>query len=84
MAKKITVAEYLSAQIQICGKSQKQIAAEVGFPKANVLTMMKHGSTRIPIHRVPALARLKLLVLRFQLLDVIVSDYIIHNSVITN
>ena len=57
MAKKITVAEYLTAQIEICGKSQKQIAEEVGFPKANVLTMLKHGTTRIPIHRVPALAR---------------------------
>lgn len=57
MAKKITVAEYLTAQIEICGKSQKQIAEEVGFPKANVLTMIKHGTTRIPIHRVPALAR---------------------------
>ena len=57
MAKKIKVAEYLTAQIDICGKSQKQIAEEVGFPKANVLTMMKHGTTRIPIHRVPALAK---------------------------
>jgi transcriptional regulator with XRE-family HTH domain len=57
MAKKVTVAEYLTAQMKICGKSQKQIAAEVGFPKANVLTMLKHGSTKIPLHRVPALAR---------------------------
>ena len=57
MAKKITVAEYLTAQIEICGKSQKTIAEEVGFPKANVLTMMKYGTTRIPIHRVPALAK---------------------------
>lgn len=43
--------------MEICGKSQKQIAEKVGFPKANVLTMLKHGSTRIPINRVPALAR---------------------------
>jgi len=57
MVKKVKVADYLTAQIDICGKSQKQIADEVGFPKANVLTMLKHGSTRIPIHRVPALAR---------------------------
>ena len=56
MAKKITVAEYLTAQMAICGKSQKQIAEDVGFPKANVLTMLKHGTTKIPIHRVPALA----------------------------
>jgi hypothetical protein len=57
MAKKITVAEYLTAQIEICGKSQKTIAEEVGFPKANVLTMMKHGTTRIPIKRIPDLAK---------------------------
>lgn len=57
MAKKVTVAEYLTAQIEICGKSQKQIAEEAGFPRANILTMLKHGSTRVPIQRVPALAR---------------------------
>ena len=57
MSKKITVAEYLTAQIGVCGKSQKQIAEEVGFPKANILTMCKHGTTRVPIQRVPALAR---------------------------
>ena len=57
MAKKITVAEYLTAQIKVCGKSQKQIAEEVGFPKANILTMVKHGTTKVPIHRVPALAK---------------------------
>ena len=56
MAKKIKVAEYLTAQLEICGKSQKEIAKEVGFPKANVLTMLKQGNTRVPIHRVPALA----------------------------
>lgn len=57
MAKKITVAEYLTAQIEICGKSQKTIAEDVGFPKANILTMMKKGLTRVPIDRVPALAK---------------------------
>lgn len=57
MAKKIKVAEYLTAQIDICGKSQKIIAEEVGFPKANILTMMKYGSTKVPIDRVPALAK---------------------------
>jgi transcriptional regulator with XRE-family HTH domain len=57
MTKKKTVAEYISGQIDLCGKSQKQIAEEVGFPKANILTMIKHGTTRVPIHRAPALAR---------------------------
>ena len=57
MTKKKTVAEYISGQIDLCGKSQKQLAEEVGFPKANILTMIKHGTTRVPIHRVPALAK---------------------------
>lgn len=51
------VAEYVSAQIDICGRSQKEIAEEVGFPKANILTMIKHGSTKIPIPRAAALAK---------------------------
>ena len=57
MAKKITVADYLTAQIEVCGKSQKEIAEEVGFQKANVITMLKHGSTKIPLSRIPALAK---------------------------
>lgn len=57
MAKQKTVAEYIWGQIDLCGKSQKQIAEEVGFPRANILTMIKHGTTRVPIRRVPALAK---------------------------
>ena len=50
------VADYIAAQIVICGKSQKEIAEEVGFPKANVLTMIKKGQTKLPIKRVPKMA----------------------------
>lgn len=56
MAKKITVAEYITAQIEVCGKSQKQIAEEVGFPKPNILTMIKHDKTRVPLSRANKLA----------------------------
>ena len=56
MIKRPTVAEYINAQLQVCGKSQKQVAAEVGFPKANMLTMIKQGLTKAPIPRVNALA----------------------------
>ena len=43
MAKKPKVHEYINAQLQVCGKSQKQVAEEVGFPKAIVLTLIKRA-----------------------------------------
>jgi hypothetical protein len=30
---------------------------DVGFEKANIITMLKYGSTRIPLSRIPALAK---------------------------
>lgn len=38
-------------------KSQAEIAAESGFVNPNMLSMIKTGSTRLPIDRVPALAQ---------------------------
>lgn len=52
----MSVADYLAAQIAICGKSQMEIAEEVGFPRANVITMIKQGKTKLPIERVPKMA----------------------------
>lgn len=49
-------AAYLTEAISESGKSQARIAREVGFPKPNMITMMKTGQTPIPIARVPALA----------------------------
>ena len=57
MEEKVKVAEYISTLLERSKKTQKEIAAEVGFPKANVLTMLKQGTTRVPISRIPALAR---------------------------
>lgn len=58
MAKqKITVAEFLSQAIDISGKSQKDIAREAGWQKPNVLSMMKQGITKVPLDKVPALAK---------------------------
>jgi len=37
-------------------KSQSEIAAEAGFVNPNMLSMIKTGSTRLPLDRVPALA----------------------------
>ena len=38
-------------------KTQAQIAREAGFSRPNVLSMIKNGEMRVPIERVPALAR---------------------------
>lgn len=55
--KEPTVAEYLTAQIDLCGKTQLQIAREAGFPIPNVITMMKQGKTKLPKARIGALAK---------------------------
>ena len=38
-------------------KSQAEIAEEAGFVNLNMVTMIKKGSTKLPIDRVPALAK---------------------------
>lgn len=55
--KPMRVADYLALQIVLSGKSQKQIAEEVGYDKANIVTMFKQGLTKIPIVKVGAFAR---------------------------
>ena len=38
-------------------KSQKKIAHEAGFVNANMLSLLKSGANKIPLDRVPALAK---------------------------
>lgn len=57
MIKKLTVAEYLEQQINMSGKSQKEIAEEMGYEKPNIITMFKQGKTRLPINKVADCAR---------------------------
>ena len=38
-------------------KTQSTIAAEAGFPQPNMLAMIKTGATKLPLERVPALAK---------------------------
>jgi hypothetical protein len=56
MKPRITVAEYLTAQIDLCGKSQMEIARECGFEKPNIITMIKQGKSKLPIARVGVFA----------------------------
>lgn len=58
MSKKtVSVAEYLTQQINMSGKSQIEISSDVGYPKPNVITMFKQGKTRLPINKIPAFAK---------------------------
>ena len=38
-------------------KSQKEIAQEAGFINSNMLSLLKSGANKIPLDRVPALAK---------------------------
>ena len=51
------VAWFLTSAVETSGKTQKEIAREVGFGKPQIITMMKQGDTKIPLHRIPALAK---------------------------
>ena len=55
--KKGTFANYLANQIRISEISQKDIAEALGYESANIVSMFKKGLTKVPIEKVPALAK---------------------------
>lgn len=68
------VAQYLTAQIQISGLKQKDIADALGYTKPNIITMFKQGLTKLPIEKVGALAKV-LGVDPVYLLRIVMNDY---------
>ncbi len=54
---RISVADYVTQQIAMSGKSQKDIAAELGYDKPNIITMFKQGMTKVPINKIPLFSR---------------------------
>jgi len=56
MTKQIPVYEYIAQIIAMSGKTQVEIAQEVGFKKPNMLSMIKMGKTKLPLTKAPALA----------------------------
>src|SRR4051812_20486919 len=38
-------------------KTQREIAAEAGFKRSNIVSMLKRGETKVPLERIAALAR---------------------------
>lgn len=53
----MTVARFLEIQFTQCGKSQTEIAKELGYRKPNILSMMKKGETKLPLDMVGPMAR---------------------------
>lgn len=51
-----TVQSELAEMIGRSGKTHRQIAREAGFPKANVISMMKTGEMKVPLKKAPGLA----------------------------
>jgi transcriptional regulator with XRE-family HTH domain len=54
------IAQYLSKQIDIqrsLGKSQRDIAVEIGYDKPTMVSMFKRGEAKVPLDKIPALAR---------------------------
>ena len=53
----ITVAKYLEQQLAICGRPQKEIAADCGYPNANIITMFKKGTSKLPVDKVGLMSK---------------------------
>ena len=54
---KLSVAEIIRNAIHHSKKTQQEIAKEAGFPKPNIITMLKKASTPLPINRIGKLAK---------------------------
>jgi hypothetical protein len=40
-----------------CDKSQREIATDLGYPRANIISMFKSGEAKVPLDKLPALAK---------------------------
>lgn len=71
---KITVADYVSNQLDVCGKMQAEVAKDCGFNKPNIITMIKQGKTKLPLDKVGLMAR-SMNVDSFTLLKLAMEEY---------
>jgi len=52
-----SVADFIADRLAESNKTQREIAEECGFEKANIITMFKNGSTKVPLNRIGPLAK---------------------------
>src|ERR1700712_566788 len=38
-------------------KTQREVSAQAGYPKTNIFSMFKSGETRVPLGKIPAMAK---------------------------
>ena len=50
-------ARMIADAIENSGKTQREIATEMGYDRPNVISMLKNGEMRMPIDRIPAFAK---------------------------
>lgn len=53
---KSTVAKFLSEQIDLSPKTQREIAELVGFETPNIISVLKEGHMKVPVSRIETLA----------------------------
>jgi transcriptional regulator with XRE-family HTH domain len=53
------IAKYVNAQIYALkgAKTQREIAVEIGYDKPNMISMFKRGEVKVPLDKIPALAK---------------------------
>jgi transcriptional regulator with XRE-family HTH domain len=54
------LAQYIYKQVDIQvsrGKNQRQIAQEIGYKKPNMISMFKRGEAKVPLNKIPGLAK---------------------------
>ena len=53
------VAKFLRERIEALSprKNQREIAAEVGYDKPNIVSMMKRGDAKVPLEKIPLFAK---------------------------
>ena len=54
-----SIAIYISKRIWALKgvKTQREIAVAVGYDKPNMISMLKHGETKVPLEKIPLLAK---------------------------
>lgn len=52
----ITVSQYLTQQIAICGRRQTDIARDCNYVNSNMITHLKNGKSKVPLAKVGVLA----------------------------
>ena len=51
------VARFITSRIVATDQKQKDIARKAGFDKPNIITMIKQGSTKLPLAKLVAMAK---------------------------